>query len=84
MDRVRAHFVFSQFYLQNSKDIKEACFQALASANLPPNYDKPPDIVLVILPQSAAEIRLDVKRAGDVILGVGVVTDHDFWANLAL
>ncbi|OJA17789.1 hypothetical protein AZE42_06589 [Rhizopogon vesiculosus] len=50
------------------KDIREACSQALAKA--PPNYKKPPDVVLVILPPSAAEIRQDVKRTGDVILGV--------------
>ncbi|OAX39508.1 Piwi-domain-containing protein, partial [Rhizopogon vinicolor AM-OR11-026] len=61
------------------KDIREACSQALAKA--PPNYKKPPDVVLVILPPSAAEIRQDVKRTGDVILGVGIITNHDFWTN---
>lgn len=52
------------------RDIKEACSLALVSAGAPPGYNKPPEIVLVILPQSAAEIRQDVKRAGDVTLGV--------------
>ncbi|KAG1821113.1 Piwi domain-containing protein, partial [Suillus subaureus] len=48
----------------------EACSLALVSAGAPPGYNKPPEIVLVILPQSAADIRQDVKRAGDVTLGV--------------
>jgi hypothetical protein len=61
-----------------SKDIKEACSLALVSAGAPPGYNKPPDIVLVILPLSAADIRQDVKRAGDVTLGVGIVINHNF------
>ncbi|KAG1804734.1 Piwi domain-containing protein [Suillus plorans] len=52
------------------RDIKEACALALVSAGAPRGYNKPPEIVLVILPQSAADIRQDVKRAGDVTLGV--------------
>jgi hypothetical protein len=66
-----------------SKDISEACSQALALAKAPPDYKKPPDVVLVILPPSAAEIRQDVKRTGDVVLGVSIVTNHNFWANSA-
>lgn len=60
-----------------SKDIKEACALALVSAGAPRGYNKPPEIVLVILPQSAADIRQDVKRAGDVTLGVSIVIDHN-------
>jgi eukaryotic translation initiation factor 2C len=78
VERVYAPFGSSLFCLQCLKDISEACSQALALANAPPDYKKPPDIVLVILPQSAAEIRQSVKRTGDVIIGVGIVTDHNF------
>jgi eukaryotic translation initiation factor 2C len=81
IDRVRALFYKLLFVLKVniSKDIKEACTLALVSAGAPPGYNKPPDIVLVILPQSAADIRQDVKRAGDVTLGVGIIINHNFF-----